>query len=99
MTEINVSTRISEELEKQLVDYMKTEHLEKSAAVRKLLFDALQEWREGYSLRLLKEGKVTLLKAAEIAGMNAWEFTSLLKRKKAQWVDEEAILKDLREFK
>lgn len=99
MTEINISTRIPVDLEKQLQSYMKTEHLEKSAAVRKLLFEALQEWKEKYAVRLLEEGRVTLLKAAEIAGMDIWAFTSFLQREKVHWVSQKAIEKDLASFR
>jgi predicted HTH domain antitoxin len=99
MTEINISTRIPKQLEKALENYMKVEHLEKSAAVRKLLFESLQEWREEYALELLAKGKVTVSKGAEIAGMNIWEFISRIKESKIQWVKDEDIEKDLAPFR
>lgn len=57
-------------LEKELEEYMKTEHLEKSTAVRKLLIKSLQQWREEYALKLLADGRTTISKAAEIAGVD-----------------------------
>jgi len=99
MTEITISTRISSELEKELEVYMKTEHLEKSAAVRKLLFEAIQRWREEYAIKLLADGKTTISKAAEIAGMDIWSFIAKIKEAKIQWVKDEIIEHDLEEFK
>ncbi len=98
MTEITVSTRIPKELETELETYMEKEHLEKSTAIRKLLFQSLQEWREQYALRLLEEGRTTLSKAAEMAGMDLWSFTSKVRGLQMQWVKDIVIERDLRAF-
>ena len=98
MTEINLSTRIPKELEKELEGYMKSEHLEKSGAVRKLLFQALQEWKVNYALKLLAEGRITMSKGAQLAGMDIWSFMAKVKEAKVMWVKDEAIDKDLKEF-
>ena len=99
MTEIPISTRIPKELEKALEEYMKIEHLEKSTAIRKLLFESLAEWREEYALNLLAEGKATISKAAEIAGLSIWEFISKIKESKIAWVKDRIVEKDLKEFR
>ena len=98
MTEVTISTRIPTDLEKELEKYMKEEHLERSAAVRKLLFRSLQEWREKYALTLLEEGRVTISKAAEISGMDIWSFVARVKELKIQWVKDADIAKDLEAF-
>lgn len=95
MTEIPITARISEELEKELEIYMKIEHLEKSVAIRKLLYRSLQFWREEYGIMLLKEGKTTISKAAEIAGMDIWSFIAKIKEKQINWVKDRVIEKDL----
>lgn len=99
MTEIPITARIPQELEKELENYMTIEHLEKSVAVRRLLYKSLQEWREKHALKLLEEGKVSLLKAAKIAGMDIWSFMEKIKEAKIKWVSEEGIDKDLEEFR
>ena len=99
MTEITVSAKIPKILEKELEEYMKKEHLEKSAAIRRLLFKSLQEWKEEYAIQLLVEGKITLLKASEIAGLDIWEFTAKIKKDKIRWVSEDIIRKDLEAFR
>ena len=98
MTEVAISTRVSKELEQQLEMYMEKEHLEKSTAVRKLLFKSLQEWKEHYALQLLAEGRTTISKAAEIAGMDIWSFTSKVRDSKILWVKDRVVVKDLHAF-
>lgn len=78
---------------------MKVEHVEKSAAIRRLLFKATEEWRVEYALKLLEEGKTTVSKAAEIAGMDIWSFAAKIKEAKIQWVKDDVIEDDLKEFK
>ncbi len=98
MTEVAITTRIPKVLEKELEEYMQTEHLEKSTAVRKLLFKSLQEWREEYALKLLAEGRTTISKAAEIAGMDIWSFIAKIKESKTVWVKDRIISKDIEAF-
>lgn len=99
MTEVNISTRIPMVLEKELKKYMDIEHLEKSAAVRRLLFKALEKWKVEYALKLLSEYKITISKGAEIAGMNLWEFMDKVKESKIQWVSDEVVDHDLKRFR
>lgn len=99
MTEINISARIPETLEKELEKYMKEEHLEKSTAVRRLLFKSLKEWRLEYALKLLEEGKTTVSKGAEIAGMDIWSFVAKIKDSKIIWVKDDVVKDDIEAFK
>ncbi len=99
MTEVNISTRIPLTLEKNLKKYMETEHLEKSAAVRRLLFKAIEVWRVDYALKLLEDGKTTISKASEIAGMNIWDFIEEIRKSKIRWVNDKVIDHDLTAFK
>ena len=98
MTEVNISARIPKKLKKELEEYMKAEHLETSTAIRKLLFGSLQEWREEYVLKLLAEGRTTVSKAAEIAGLTIWEFIAKIKESKMVWVKDNIIEKDIKAF-
>ncbi|MBI4170385.1 MAG: UPF0175 family protein [Candidatus Aenigmarchaeota archaeon] len=98
MSDVPISTRIPKTLEKELEEYMKTEHLEKSTAVRKLLIKSLQEWREEHALKLLAEGRTTISKATEIAGVDIWTFIEKVKQSKIVWVKDEIISEDLEAF-
>ncbi len=51
------------------------------------------------ALALLEEGKITMLKAAEISGLDIWEFIDKLRKAKIKWISEEIIKKDLEAFK
>ncbi len=99
MTEITVSAKIPKELEKIIREYMKVEHLEKSSAIRKLLFKAAEEWRVEYALVLLSEKKVSLSKGAEIAGLDIWAFMEEVKKAKVQWVSDKIVRKDIQTLK
>lgn len=89
MTEVTVSARISKEMERELEEIMREEHLEKSAALRKLLHVGLSEVRQERALRLLSRGKVSFGRAAEIARMNLWEFADLVRERRIPWVADE----------
>ena len=51
----------------ELEKFMKEESLEKSASIRKLLSDGLQQWKVEKGLKSLEEGKVTFLKEGKKA--------------------------------
>ncbi len=98
MTEIPIAVRIPRGLEKELGEYMKSEHLERSVAIRRLLFAAIEEWKVKFALKLLEEGRTTISKAAEIAGLDIWSFIAKIKESGIRWVKDEVIEADLKEF-
>ncbi len=65
------------ETEEELRFYMRAEKVDKATAVRKLLERGVQGWRREMALQLLREGKVTVWRAAEIARLPLWDFVSL----------------------
>ena len=87
MKEIPLSTRVPKQVWSELEQFMREERLDKSAAVRKLLWIGLEGWRQKRALEALAEGKATFMKAAEIAGLNVWDFAELVKRSQVVWVD------------
>ena len=91
MTEVTVSARIPRELEKEVEQLMREEHLEKSAALRKLLHLGLENYRLERALRGLGEGRFSLLKAAEEAHMNVWELLDEAARAHVVWVAEDVL--------
>ncbi|MCK4491272.1 MAG: UPF0175 family protein [Candidatus Altiarchaeales archaeon] len=86
MTDVPVSARIPTALERDLERFMKQERLEKSVAVRKILYLGLREWKQERALRLLEQGKVTVARAAEIADLDIWEFLDVLRKSDKIWV-------------
>jgi len=91
----SVSARIPESLEDELEKFLADEKLDRSTAVRKLLSEGLDEWKKSKALEKLRDGEVTLSKAAEIAGMDVWSFSKVVEGDKSAWVKDDSIRKDL----
>jgi len=81
-----LAVRVSVELEKEILEIIKKEKLDKATVVRNLLEAGITEWRKQTALELLQKGKVTFAKAAEIAKLSLWEFADLVKRCNIEWV-------------
>lgn len=96
MSEISISARIPHDVFQELETFMKEESLEKSASIRKLLAEGLQHWKEQRALKSLEEGKVTYLKAAEMAGVSAWDFADIVRESGIVWIrSRKNILSDI----
>ena len=81
-----LAVRIPEEIEKEIQEVVEREGLDKATAVRTLLELGIGEWRKQTALELLRDGKVTFAKAAEIAKLSLWEFADLVKQRNIEWV-------------
>ncbi len=86
MTEVTLSARIPEGMEKEIEEFMKKEKVDRSTAVRKLLDSGLRDWKEIIALKMLEEGEVTFLKAAQIAKLDVWTFAEKVKDSGIVWV-------------
>jgi len=75
------------------------EKLDKATVVRTLLEMGIVEWRKQTALELLRDGKITFAKAAEIAKLSLWEFADLVKQRNIEWVryTPEEIEKEIKE--
>ena len=92
-----ISVRVSDKIKDEIKDYAEEEKLEQtSEAARKLLAIGLEGWKRERALGLVKEGKTTFLKAAEIAEMNVWDFSELVREEGITWIkDKEFIKRDI----
>lgn len=81
-----LGARVPEEIERYLTEFMKLEGVDKSTAVRKILERGISEWREERALELLRQGKITFARAAELAGVSLWEMSELVRDRKIEWV-------------
>jgi predicted HTH domain antitoxin len=84
MTEI-ISTRISEDMAKDIEEIEKEEQADRATVVRKLLAKAITERKLERALVLYSSGKVTLWKASEIAGLSLWEMMEIVRQKKVSF--------------
>jgi len=84
MTEI-VSTRVSDNMAKDLKEIEKEEKADRATVVRKLLAKAIADWKLERALTLYSSGKVTLWKASKIAGLSLWEMTEIVRKRKVSF--------------
>jgi len=78
--------RVPEEIEKEILEVVEREKLDKATAVRTILEMGIAEWRKQTALESLRDGKVTFAKAAEMAKLSLWEFADLVKQRNVEWV-------------
>ena len=93
-----ISARVPDDLEEELEVYLEEEKLDRSTAVRKLLLEGLEDWRQERALRKLEAGAVTFTRAAELAGLSTWEFAALVEQRDVTWVDGDHLEADLEEL-
>ncbi|MBI4447176.1 MAG: UPF0175 family protein [Acidobacteria bacterium] len=77
-----VGTRLPQELVRELERIEKAEQSDRSTTVRKLLYKAVGEWKKEYCGRQYGEGKMTLARAAQEAGVSLWEMMSYVREHK-----------------
>lgn len=88
-----VTARIEDEYFDALKEIEKHEHTERAEVIRKLLAKAIEEWKLKRALDLLKERKVTIRRAAALAGISYLEMFDLMSKSD---IDIGYTLKDLR---
>ncbi|MFC4245945.1 UPF0175 family protein [Natribaculum luteum] len=93
-----ISTRVPDDLEGELEEYLEEERLDRSTAVRKLLSEGLQEWRREQALERLAADEITLTKGAQLAEMSVWEFAQLAKDHDITWVSDNHLEDDLEDL-
>ena len=76
-----MSTRIDEEIVRQIDQFSKDQGLDRAAFLKKLIIKGLQEYRLEFSVQLYRNKKITLSKAAESANISLHEFISLMPEK------------------
>ncbi len=92
-----VTSRIPEKYMKDLEEIQKEEKIDRAEAVRRLLTGAIAEWKKKKALKLLKDHKVTIRKAASIADITYVEMLELAEKCDIGY-DLEELEKDLERF-
>ncbi|WP_056933043.1 UPF0175 family protein [Thermococcus barophilus] len=93
---ITVSTRIDEKLAKEIEKIGIEKGIDRSAVIRELLYIGLKEYKLRKALDLVRERKITVWKAAEIAGLTYQEMLEKLKEHNVPFPITEGEL--IREF-
>lgn len=88
-----VTARIEDEYFEGLKEIEKDEQTERAEVVRKLLAKAIRDWKQRKALELLKGRKVTIRRAAALAGVPYVEMLDLASKSD---IEIGYTLKDLR---
>lgn len=92
-----ITARVSDELAKEVERIARVESLDKSTTIKRLLIRAVQAWKKDYALKLYQEGKISIGKAAETAGVSLWELIDItVKRKIPLQISREDLEEDLK---
>lgn len=96
-----IASRVPPDLIEDLRKYEQAENVDRSTAIRKLLYVGLEEWKLKNAVNLYQSNKVTLAKAAEEAGISVREMMLCLRQRKIaiqyEIDDFEADLKGIHE--
>ena len=94
MPRLPVATRISESELREIEALAKEEKVDKATLLRRVIDLGLRQLRTQRTVELYRAGRVTMRKAARIAGVSLWEMIDVLDRER---VPVQYSLKDLRE--
>ncbi len=76
-----ITTRVPKDIEEKIESISRTEHLDKSTVVRRLLSKAVQEWLIDHALAQYREGKITIGRAARMVGIPLREMIAIAAKK------------------
>lgn len=77
---VTITTRVGDDLAKKIEEIAKSELLDKSAVIRKLLVKAIREREIEEALRAYEQGKITLWQAANSCNLSLFEIIDEVKR-------------------
>jgi predicted HTH domain antitoxin len=89
-----ITTRVSEYIEKEIRSISEREQLDKSTVVRRLLIEGIRDWKIKYALEQYSDGKVTIWRAARMAGISLREMLNIAAKK---GIPFQYTIEDLRE--
>jgi len=97
MKTFTISTRLDKQQVNDLENFAKIESLDKSKFLKKLINKSLKEYKIRHALSLYSKKRLSLGKAAEVAGLNIWDFIDSLKRHRISLnYSEENLKNDLK---
>ncbi len=78
---VTTSVRLPKEIVEEIEKLSKEEGIDKGTLIRRLIAESLREYKIKKALELYREGRVSLWKAAEIAGITYREALEELKKR------------------
>ena len=96
---ITISARIDKELAEEIEKIVKEKGIDRSTVIRELLYVGLKEYKLRKALELVRERKVTVWKAAEIAGLTYREMLEKLKEHNVPFpITKEELAREIEEI-
>ena len=97
--EVTISARVDRKFADELERLAKTKGVDKSTAIRELLKIGLREIKLKDTLELLREGKITVWKAAEMLEMAYREVLEEMKKHNIMFpISQEELINELKEI-
>lgn len=81
-SKVQVATRVGEELLSRIKEIEGEMQADRAEVIRRLLDEGIKQYRLEKAIELLRDGKVTVSKAAEIAGVSVWDIVEIMRTKK-----------------
>ena len=93
-----ISVRLESNILKDLDKVENKWQTDRSEAIRRLLINAVKNWKIKDALERLKERKITISEAAKDAEVSLWEMIDLAKHENIDWIgyNEEDLKRDLK---
>jgi|SRR3989338_4613279 len=93
-----ISVRLGKPALRDLAEIEKKWQTDRSEAIRRLLAEAVKDWKISHALEELASHRTSIGKAAQICGISLWEMIELAKQKNLDWTgySKEDLEKDLR---
>lgn len=91
---ITITTRVSNDIEKEIKSIAERERLDKSAVVRRLLIEGIKDWKIKYALEQYSEGRITIWRAARMADISLRQMLDIAAKK---GIPFQYTIEDLRE--
>jgi len=91
---ITITTRVSNDIEKEIKSIAERERLDKSTVVRRLLIEGIKDWKIKYALEQYSEGRITIWRAARMAGISLRQMLDIAAKK---GIPFQYTIEDLRE--
>lgn len=93
---ITISARIDKNLAEEIEKIVREKGVDRSTVIRELLYEGLKEYKLKKALELIRERKVTVWKAAEIAGLSYREMLEKLKEHNVPFpITEEELAREI----
>jgi len=81
-SKVQIATRVDEDMLAQIKEIEKETRADRAEVIRRLLDEGAKQYQLKKAIALLHDSKVTVSRAAEIAGMSIWDIIEVMRTKK-----------------